>query len=72
MKFWEPILRAWLTALPYFIVGMLGALIQMRRLFRQHVTTAVTSSVKAAVAEQLGPPQDAAAGRHATAQGQQS
>ena len=47
MTFWEPILKAWLVALPYFIVGMIGAFIQLRRL-RQHVA----STVKAAAAEQ--------------------
>lgn len=47
MAFWEPILRAWLVALPYFIVGMLGAVIQLRRL-RQHIS----DTIRATVAEQ--------------------
>jgi hypothetical protein len=47
VSFWEPVLRAWLMALPYFAVGMIGAIIQLRRL-RQHVTNAIG----AAVAEQ--------------------
>lgn len=38
--FWEPIFRAWLMALPYFIVGMGGLYMQVRRL-RQHITRTV-------------------------------
>lgn len=52
MQFWEPIFRAWLTALPYFIVGMLGAVIQLRRL-RQHVADTVATSARSAVAEAM-------------------